>query len=183
MPGRRVRIVPLRLAALAARDLAARQGLPAFSALIAVHGAAQAGTSQAAVKVKAKITAECLIGDANLDFGAFPVFAGTSLPVTTNTVSASIYFPIACTNGSAATIFANHNPVTLTGAAKASHKIEVTLAQDGAFLTAFPTSAAAGIPYTGDGGSATETIYGEIVATPTTQVDVYSGVALLKITY
>lgn len=167
--------------ARARRELAARQGLLAVGAVAALHGAAHASSATATLNINATVTSQCFISNANLSFGAFGAFSGSSL--APNTANATAAIPIACTNGLPATIYASLASVTLTGTTAVANTVVAALASNSAGGTPFPTAAASGLSYTGTGASGTQNIYGQIITSPTTKVDAYNGSAILTIAY
>lgn len=174
-------VVAPGVSARARRELAARQGMLALGAVAALHGAAHASSATATLNINATITSQCFISNTSLSFGAFGAFSGSSLAA--NTASATAAIPIACTNGWPATIYASLSSVTLTGTTAIANTLVAALASNSAGGTPFPTAAASGLSYTGTGASGTQNIYGQIITSPTTKVDTYTGSAILTIAY
>ena len=173
-------VVSPGMTARARRELAARQGVLAIGAVAALHGVAHASSATAVLNINATVTSQCFISNTNLSFGAFGAFSGSSLAA--NTASATASIPIACTNGWPATIYASLSSVTLTGTT-AANTLVAALASNSAGGTPFPTAAASGLSYTGTGASGAQVIYGQIITSPTSKVDSYTGSAILTIAY
>jgi spore coat protein U-like protein len=173
---------------MAMRKFSTISALLAASALLAMNGVAHADdplTASGTLSVNATVTDECLIGPATLSFGSFQSFAaaGTAAAPGHHTADANVAVPVACTDGTAGKIYMAASSVTLSGTGTNTETLSAALSAASSGGTAYPTTGATGVSYTGTGASTNVTVYGEVVTKTTTVPDVYSGSTTMKIDY
>jgi spore coat protein U-like protein len=174
--------------AMAMRKLSTISALLAASALVAMNGVAFADsdyTASGTLTINGTVQEECLIGPATLAFGTFVSFAaaGTAAAPGVHTANTSVSVPVACTNTVGGKIYMTSNAVTLSGTGGNTETLTANLSAVSSGGTAYPTTGAAGVAYTGTGVSTNVTVYGQIVTKTTTIADVYSGSTTMNIDY
>lgn len=139
-----------------------------------------AGSNTSTLSIQASITAQCYVDNATMSFsgGVFSPDSALASAAVINTLTASAFVPVLCTNGSTGAL-STSAAVTLTGAASTGNLLTATLYDTSIGGSAFPTP----ITYTGVGTIQSLTVAGQIIPTSATKADTYTGSVPLTISY